>query len=171
MSQFDAIGVDVPPNVNATTDEERVYETAVDEKSLHLLKLREKQVSGLEQRVTHFQVLYKLRRNVACFIFFLIFIWLLCVMALVFLGSYEVYYLQGTCGSYELHSWHQKIKALPEGCAYIKRSNFLNLSESIVIALITTTTANVLGLSYIVAKWLFPKHANDNSDIVPSSGT
>lgn len=169
MNQFDAIGADVPGDVGSTSQEEKLYKTAVDEKSLELLKLRAEQVSGLEQRVTHFQVLYGLRRNVACFIFFLIFFWLLCVMLLVFLGSYEVYYLQGTCGSYELHSWYQKIKALPEGCAYIKRSNFLNLSESIVIALITTTTANVLGLSYIVAKWLFPKHANDNSDIVPTS--
>lgn len=169
MSQFDAIEAEIPEDINPSSEEEKIYSKAVDKKSQDLLELQREQVSGLEQRVTHFKILYRLRRNVACFIFFLIFVWLFCVMVLVFLGSYEVYYLQGTCGSYDLQSWHQKIKALPEGCVYIKRSNFLNLSESIVITLITTTTANVLGLSYIVAKWLFPKYKNDNSDIVPNA--
>jgi hypothetical protein len=30
------------------------------------------------------------------------------------------------------------------------------LSDAVLIALITTTTVNVLGLFYIVARWLFP---------------
>ncbi|MCS0286860.1 MULTISPECIES: hypothetical protein [Vibrio harveyi group] len=169
MSRLDAIGAELPDtqDLENTSSEEQIYETAVDEKSLERLKLREEQVLGLERRVLIFESLYKLRKKVALFIFFLIFFWLLCVMVLVFLGSYEVYYLQGNCGSYELHSWYQKVKAIPDGCAYIKRSNFLNLSESIVIALISTTTANVLGLSYIVAKWLFPKHGNDSDSVVP----
>lgn len=170
MSRFDAIGSDIPEQIEPNSPEEKIYQsTGPDPKSIQELELTKQQVDGLEHKVEHFRMLYKLRRNVAIFIFFLIFFWLLCVMGLVFLGSYEVYYLQGNCGNYELHSWYQKIKALPQGCAYIKRSNYLNLSEAIVIALITTTTANVLGLSYIVAKWLFPKSANDNSDIVPTS--
>lgn len=159
MINFDAIGKDIPESFDesAKSEEETVFDTPVNEKESEMLDLREQQVLGLEKRVDHFQQLYALRSRVAIFIFFLIFVWLLCVMGLVFLGSYEVYYLKGNCNNYELHSWYQKIKALPEGCSYLKRSTFLNLSESIVIALITTTTANVLGLSYIVAKWLFPK--------------
>lgn len=172
MMNFDAIGKDIPESVKQQSDtksaEEAIFEIPINEKKLEMLGLREQQVEGLEKKVDHFQQLYVLRRNVALFIFALIFVWLLCVMALVFLGSYEVYYLKGNCNNYELHSWYQKIKALPDGCAYLKRSTFLNLSESIVIALITTTTANVLGLSYIVAKWLFPKGANDSTDISPS---
>lgn len=35
------------------------------------------------------------------------------------------------------------------------------LDDSVLIALITTTTLNVLGLFYIVANWLFPKPKED----------
>lgn len=37
------------------------------------------------------------------------------------------------------------------------------LSEKILIALITSTTANVLGLFYVVAKWLYPAPLPDRS--------
>ena len=38
------------------------------------------------------------------------------------------------------------------------------VSDAVIIALITTTTINVLGLFYIVARWLFPqKISNDKS--------
>ena len=36
----------------------------------------------------------------------------------------------------------------------------LKVADSVLIALITTTTANVLGLFYIVARWLFPNKNN-----------
>jgi hypothetical protein len=32
----------------------------------------------------------------------------------------------------------------------------LKVADSVLIALVSTTTANVLGLFYIVARWLFP---------------
>jgi len=35
------------------------------------------------------------------------------------------------------------------------------VSDSVMIALITTTTVNVLGYFYIVAKWLFPQRPED----------
>jgi hypothetical protein len=35
--------------------------------------------------------------------------------------------------------------------------NWLGVSDAVLIALITTTTLNVLGLFYIVARWLFPQ--------------
>jgi hypothetical protein len=41
------------------------------------------------------------------------------------------------------------------------------LSDPVLIALITTTTINVLGLFYIVARWLFP-HKNTAAGRVPS---
>ena len=38
------------------------------------------------------------------------------------------------------------------------------VSDAVIIALITTTTINVLGLFYIVARWLFPqKNSNDKT--------
>jgi len=170
MSRFDAIGSDIPEQIESHSEEEKTFQASgLDPKSIQELELTKQQVDGLELKVEHFKILYKLRRNVAIFIFFLIFVWLLCVMALVFLGSYEVSFFQGSCGFLDTQSWYQKLTVLPEGCAFVKSGNFLNLSEAIVIALITTTTANVLGLSYIVAKWLFPKSANDNSDTVPTS--
>jgi hypothetical protein len=44
----------------------------------------------------------------------------------------------------------------------------LKVADSVLIALITTTTANVLGLFYIVARWLFP---NKNSSDTPVKAT
>lgn len=40
----------------------------------------------------------------------------------------------------------------------------LRVADSVLIALITTTTANVLGLFYIVARWLFPNRNNQDKD-------
>ena len=37
----------------------------------------------------------------------------------------------------------------------------LKIADSVQIALITTTTINVLGLFYIVARWLFPNKGNN----------
>jgi hypothetical protein len=41
----------------------------------------------------------------------------------------------------------------------------LKFADSVLIALITTTTINVLGLFYIVARWLFPN--KENSEQIP----
>lgn len=166
MSKFDAVGGDIvsSPTDDKSQKEEELFNTPVDEKKEEILSLRKEQVQGLRKRVDHYQQLYDLRKNVAIFIFVLISFWLLCVMGLVFFGSFDVHYFQGQCGNLS-HSWFENVKSLPEKCAYIKQSTFLNLSESIVIALITTTTANVLGLSYIVAKWLFPKPESDDIDV------
>lgn len=38
----------------------------------------------------------------------------------------------------------------------------LKVADSVQIALITTTTINVLGLFYIVARWLFPNKGNND---------
>ena len=38
------------------------------------------------------------------------------------------------------------------------------VSDAIIIALITTTTLNVLGLFYIVARWLFPQPPTPKAD-------
>lgn len=35
-------------------------------------------------------------------------------------------------------------------------TNYFCLADSVLIALLSTTTANVLGLFYIASKWLFP---------------
>jgi hypothetical protein len=161
---------DEPPAQKGTENSDEQddgYANAEDPKTNQKLKLIEAQATALIQQNQRLSQMHKLRQNVAVFIFVIIFVWLVCVMALVFFGSYDVTYLKGSCVSYEYHTWLQKLVAVPEGCAVLKSGNFLNLSESIVIALITTTTANVLGLSYIVAKWLFPKPQGDTSDITP----
>jgi hypothetical protein len=50
------------------------------------------------------------------------------------------------------------------------------LSDAVLIALITTTTVNVLGLFYIVARWLFPSkimtqlHAGNTPSDNPNPG-
>ncbi|EKD7163959.1 hypothetical protein OSF66_002748 [Vibrio vulnificus] len=157
-----------------STEESELYEGGVATTITDETKKRQwedaskQQASMFRESLAQFKSLHRLRLWAAIGVFILIVIWLVGVFTLVFFGSYEVYYLSGTCGSYDLHEWHQKIRALPSGCHYLKRGNFLNLSEGIMITLIGTTTANVLGLSYIVANWLFPKSANGNSDIVPS---
>ncbi|EIA1300321.1 hypothetical protein MUK41_004184 [Vibrio vulnificus] len=156
------------------TKESELYEdcvatTATDEtKKQEWKDASKQQASMFRERLAQFKSLHRLRLWAAIGVFILIVIWLVGVFILVFFGSYEVYYLSGNCGSYDLHEWHQKIRALPSGCHYLKRGNFLNLSEGIMITLIGTTTANVLGLSYIVANWLFPKNVNGNSDIALS---
>ena len=40
----------------------------------------------------------------------------------------------------------------------------IKVADSVLIALITTTTANVLGLFYIVARWLFPNKNTSDKD-------
>ena len=158
MDKLDVIGTEIPDNIQdeSESNEELLYQQSYNDKEDEELDLRKKQVTGLFKQVDYFKSLHNLRRNVAYFIFFLIFIWLTCVMYLVFLGSYEIYVFQGTCGDLSIYSWYHKYKLIPEGCVVLKNGTYLNLTESIVIALITTTTINVLGLSFIVAKWLFP---------------
>ena len=41
---------------------------------------------------------------------------------------------------------------------------WVNLSDSVLIALLTTSTANVIGMHIIVSKWLFPKKGFRNRD-------
>lgn len=45
-------------------------------------------------------------------------------------------------------------------CVLAVGSKWLTLSDAVLIALITTTTATVLGIFIIVAKWLFPSPPN-----------
>lgn len=35
-------------------------------------------------------------------------------------------------------------------------TNYFNLANSVLITLLSTTTANIIGLFYIASKWLFP---------------
>ncbi|EMD1175065.1 hypothetical protein VP758_001581 [Vibrio harveyi] len=159
MNQFDIIGQAAPnpESVGCSTGEAELYQQVEDTKLQEVIDAGKEQEMEFREKIRHFRSMNSLRKWAAIAIFSLITIWLICVFGLVFFGSYEVYYLSGACGSYELQDWHQKLKAIPEGCNYLKRGNFLNLSEGIVVTLIGSTTANVLGLSYIVANWLFPK--------------
>ncbi|TGG96419.1 MAG: hypothetical protein ERJ67_00845 [Aphanocapsa feldmannii 277cV] len=74
---------------------------------------------------------YELRKQSADKLFKLIICWLASVMTFLFLAAFEV-------------NWY-----------WLKEISF-NISDNVLIALITSTTASVLGLYVIVAKWLFP---------------
>jgi hypothetical protein len=133
-----------------------------------LLRKRENQLEAdkLQERKT----IRKLRVGIAGSIFVLIFLWLIGVIWLVFLGSYEIQYLHGVCADYNIHSFYDKFKVLPSGCELISdaKTTYLKLPEPIMIALISTTTINVLGLAYIVANWLFPSEKNHAAPVLPS---
>jgi hypothetical protein len=133
-----------------------------------LLRKRENQLEAdkLQERKT----IRKLRVGIAGSIFVLIFLWLIGVIWLVFLGSYEIQYLHGVCADYNIHSFYDKFKVLPSGCELISdaKTTYLKLPEPIMIALISTTTINVLGLAYIVANWLFPSEKNHSAPVLPS---
>lgn len=133
-----------------------------------LLRERENQLEAdkLQERKT----MRKLRVGIAGSIFVLIFLWLIGVIWLVFLGSYEIQYLHGVCADYNIHSFYDKFKVLPSGCELISdaKTTYLKLPEPIMIALISTTTINVLGLAYIVANWLFPSEKKHTAPTLPS---
>lgn len=97
-----------------------------------------------------------LRKHLAYLIFGIIALWLLCVFGLVFLGSLDVYYFKGNCNLSERNLFFRATQIMPSTCDFLTKGSVLNLSEKIVIALITTTTINILGLAYIVARWLYP---------------
>lgn len=109
------------------------------------------------QELRHKESTHTLRQKAAKYIYFGIVGWLVCVMVLIFLGSYEIQIYYGDCKLQDTNDFGiDKLKFLQNGCSYLKKYTFLSLSEKITIALITTTTANILGVSYVVAKWLFP---------------
>lgn len=157
------IGSDIPDlpsqpasDEQAEKEKAQFYSRPSDEKKDELERTKQEQSAAFQQQLADAKDINKLRLSVVRFIFGLIFVWLLCVMGLVFLGSYDVAHFYGACDGYDMTAWFEKFKLVPEGCSYLRSSTYLALSESIVIALITTTTANVLGLSFIVSRWLFP---------------
>lgn len=65
------------------------------------------------------------------------------------------------CISFISISWLSFIGA----CVWNSGRQFLIVSDSVLIALVTTTTINVLGLFYIVARWLFPQKTNYRNEV------
>lgn len=129
-------------------------------------QLRDREAQLEADKLQERQTIRKLRVSIAGSIFILIFLWLIGVIWLVFLGSYEVQYFQGSCSSLNQDSFYEKLKVIPQDCQLIlfgpeKTTTYLKLPESIMTALITTTTINVIGLAIIVAKWLFPTENQD----------
>jgi ABC-type Fe3+ transport system permease subunit len=161
------IGSDIPDltiesasDAEALKEKDQFYSRPFDEKKRDLERTQLEQSAAFQEQLVEARSISRLRQSVVRFIFGLIFVWLLCVMGLVFLGSYDVTHFYGACDGYGMTDWFEKFKLVPEGCSYLRSSTYLALSESIVIALITTTTANVLGLSFIVSRWLFPSKDN-----------
>lgn len=48
---------------------------------------------------------------------------------------------------------------------YLTGFSLTILSDTVLVALLTTTTANVIGLLVIVARYLFPRNGNGNKDM------
>lgn len=156
MSKLDAIGSEIDAEPDDDKSEEAIYEGAAGhDKSDHLASLRYEQYQKVKVENANLRALNELRHKLAKFIFKLIVGWLIAVMLLVFLGSYQVFLFSGEC---DLTStfWFSNAQHIPVGCELAESKTLLTLSETIVVALITTTTINVLGLSFIVANWLFP---------------
>jgi hypothetical protein len=89
-----------------------------------------------EDESTHWKTIYELRRDYIPKLFYMIVGWLVVVALFVFLTGYSADNINN-----------------PD--CRINCTRF-NLSDNILIAFITTTTATVIGIFIIVAKWLFP---------------
>ncbi len=186
-NKFDVIGEEPPlqdtsdPKVSEDTknlEENRLNEPEKQREKQRLQEqqqslLQQKQIDLSEEALAEKRTLRRLRTYIAVCIFLLITAWLIGVIYLVFLGSYEVHYFQGNCAEYDLHSLYDKFKMLPEGCEFAgtEGKTYLDLPDNIMIALITTTTINVLGLAFIVANWLFPSDKKHQSPPLPSEPT
>lgn len=48
---------------------------------------------------------------------------------------------------------------------YLTGFSLTILSDTVLVSLLTTTTANVIGLLVIVARYLFPRNGNGNKDM------
>ncbi|WP_431022030.1 hypothetical protein ABMA09_18570 [Erwinia rhapontici] len=127
----------------------------VEKLEAEILRLTE-YAAKAEETKESLRRLENLRKHLAYIIFVIIAIWLVCVFGLVFLGSLDVYYFKGNCDLSERNLFFRATQIMPATCEFIGKGSVLNLSEKIVIALITTTTINILGLAYIVARWLYP---------------
>lgn len=162
--KFDVIGQTEKSLPRETDDiigeETRAYELSAvndSDKLSKLIKLQKEQSELFAEKITELKTLRWLRVIVSVCIFVLIVYWLTTVMELVYLGSYQVQYFQGVCTGFIPPIEATSITVLPEGCSPTgEPAPYLKLPESIMIALITTTTINVLGLAFIVANWLFP---------------
>jgi hypothetical protein len=86
------------------------------------------------------------RRRYALLLFGVILVWLAFIAVVVFLSG------AGSHPNVRIHIWFFRI--------HLPTATF-KLSDSVLIALISTTTINVLGLFYIVARWLFPSKNNE----------
>ncbi|NVK54962.1 MAG: hypothetical protein HWE26_05060 [Alteromonadaceae bacterium] len=167
MSKMDAIGSEITSEPEESSKEEAIFEhTDGQDRGDHLAHLRHEQLQKLKVDNLNLQALNTLRLKLAKFIFRLIVGWLVAVMLLVFLGSYEIFVFTGECPN-QTNTWFGNVQSLPSGCNYLTSKTYLNLSETIVVALITTTTINVLGLSFIVAKWLFPSTSSKGVNSKP----
>ena len=126
VSKFRALGSDVPEGgVKKTSDEEILYDFSSDPKRDEELSVHEQATKALTKETDRLTNLHEFRTSVAKFVFRLIFFWLLAVMLLVFLGSYEVYFWQGDCfPDQPLGFWESlnKTQTLKNGCSYLKQA-------------------------------------------------
>ncbi len=108
-------------------------------KDLQELKFREKlnRVERLEHQLNEERSMLRQRQIYAFLLLGLSVVWLW------FIGRYLQHFGEVTIAS--------KVPGVPD---------IRPVSDSVIIALITTTTINVLGLFYIVARWLFPQKWN-----------
>lgn len=126
----------LPKNENVIaeilTEKEKVSEALARE------KLKTKQ---LENQIVQDDDIHELRKEYVPKLFWMIIGWLFAVALFVFLTAYSADNINN-----------------PD--CRINCARF-NLSDNVLIAFITTTTATVIGLFVVVAKWLFPSQEKD----------
>lgn len=135
MSRFDELARLIEQGAKKDSAPEKVYLKVPGEKleknKLELDALRVKN-SKLEQTVKQAEETHELRKFYAKLVFGILAIWLIFVLAAVFMAGF-------------------------------KYKGF-ELPSEVLIAFITSSTVNVIGLFVIVAGWLYPKKSGDSSD-------
>jgi ABC-type Fe3+ transport system permease subunit len=117
---------------------ETVQVNATDEK-------QQLEIDGLKSAFNRLGDIHKARMYGLCMLFILVLVWLMIILKFV--------YWTGTPSD-----WNSPVSA--NGSRMI-----LKLSDSVIIALISSTTVNVVALFVIAAKWLYGNQkSNESSD-------
>lgn len=142
---IDAIGkVEIPTNLSNESEEEAIFEV-IEEASHEDHKLRQGTEEALEiakQKIRTLQIknddlaqLGPHRRTYSWWILGFSIVFVACSVIIVFLSSYQILSAEGDATKY---------------------STLLKLSDDVLMTLLATNTVQVVGLLFVVAKWLFP---------------
>lgn len=135
--------VDPPTPTETPSIEEQQLQQQGNDPVAFDFELKRLQNDRFENENEHWKTIYELRKEYIPKLYFMIVYWLIVVAAFVFLTGYSAENINN-----------------PD--CQINCTRF-KLSDNVLIAFITTTTATVIGVFIIVAKWLFPAPLKEES--------